>query len=327
MWDREIDIREIGGLRIGHAQDNTAKTGVTARVFPEGAWCGCRISGGGPASRETSLTYSETAENKIHAVVLSGGSAFGLAASQGVMSCLEEHGIGFDTHYAKVPLVCQSCLFDLSYGSSTVRPTPEMGYEACEAAFRGGSVAQGNVGAGTGATVGKLRTMKNAMKSGLGWYAVQIGELRLAAIVAVNALGDIFDPRTGEELAGMRTDDRSGWLSVEECMADLYRAHCSQPADTIPQNTTIGAVITNAAFGKAQMNKIAAMTVDAYARCIRPAATMMDGDTVYAASTGNVSASLDFVGTLSAAVMERAIVNAVKQSQISEEEFLSSIVQ
>lgn len=346
MWDKEINISEIEGLLIGNAQDQNAKTGVTVLVFPEGASVGCKISGGGPASRETGLTYSETADNRIHAIVLSGGSAYGLAASQGVMETLEKHGIGYKTPFATVPLVCQSCIFDLNYGSNMVRPTPEMGAEACENALENTTSEQGCVGVGTGATAGKLRSMKNASKTGLGWYAVRAGELQAAAVVVVNAMGDIYDSETGEKLAGMLTDDRTGWVDAEEYLAgSCGKMHISSTGqngdgwktgsvelrkfrrknDGGLQNTTLGVFVTNAQFHKAQMNKIASMTQNAYARCIRPVGTMKDGDTVYAASMGTVQADLDYVGTLAAKVMERAIRNAVCASTVSEQEFLRNI--
>lgn len=326
MWDKEIDIRDVKGLCIGNVQDTDAMTGVTALVFPEGATVGCKISGGGPASRETGLTYSETAENLVHSIVLSGGSAFGLAASQGVMECLEEHNIGYRTPFALVPLVVSSCLYDLNFGSSTIRPDAEMGREACSAALSKETVMQGNVGAGTGATVGKLRTMKNASKSGLGWYAVQLGDLQCAAIVAVNAMGDVYDGRTGEKLAGMKTDDRTGWIDAEDYLAQLYRDQKAGKGGVV-QNTTIGAVICNIDATKAQMNKIASMAQNAYARCIRPVATMSDGDTIYAAGTGGVKADVNLVGSLCAQVMGRAIRNAITEAAMHENEFLSKISQ
>lgn len=332
MWDKEIDLREIDGLSAGNAQDEEAGTGVTALVFPEGAAVGCKISGGGPASRETGLTYSETAENRIHSIVLSGGSAYGLAASQGVMQCLEEHEIGYETPCALVPLVCQSCIYDLNYGSADIRPDAAMGHAACEQALRRESLEMGSCGAGTGATVGKLKTMRNACKSGMGWFAVQLGELQMAAVVAVNAMGDIYDPETARKIAGMKSDDRESWIDAEEYMAQVYRSaetrqKKAESAEEPPalQNTTIGAVITNAAFHKAQMNKIAAMTLNAYARCIRPVATMSDGDTVYAASTGTVKADINLTGSLAAQVMQRAILRAVKNARITDEEFFARI--
>ncbi len=303
---REIDITEIQGLRIGNAQDEEAKTGVTVLLFDKGARVGADISGGGPASRETPLTSPVTADNPVNAVVLSGGSAFGLAAGDGVMRYLEEHGIGYDTGYAKVPLVCQSCIYDLGCGRADIRPDAEMGYAACVDAERN-RPAQGSVGGGTGAAVGKLCGMERSTKSGIGIHAVSLGKLQMAAVVVVNALGDIYDPDSGEKIAGLRSADGQGF---SDTCRELYRL--SQRTDLFGGNTTIGAVVTNGNFSKAEMNKIASMTRNAYARCIRPVGTMADGDTIYAASLGGAEADLNVAGTLAAEVMAQAIQKAVR---------------
>lgn len=305
---REIAITDMPEVSIGNAQSDEAKTGVTVLLFDKkGAVVGVDISGGGPASRETPLTSPVTADNPINAIVLSGGSAYGLAAADGVMRCLEDHGIGFETGYAKVPLVCQSCIYDLGYGSATVRPDSAMGYAACEKALAGGNPSCGSVGAGTGATVGKICGMERAMKSGLGMYAVELGELRMAAVVVVNALGDIFDPSTGKKIAGLLTADGT---SFGDSCEELWKM--GRRENLFTGNTTIGAVFTNGKFNKAQMNKIASMTRNAYARCINPVGTMADGDSIYAASAGDVEADLNVAGTLAAYVMERAIVAAIR---------------
>lgn len=305
---REIAITDMPEVSIGNVQSDEAKTGVTVLLFDKkGAVVGVDISGGGPASRETPLTSPVTADNPINAIVLSGGSAYGLAAADGVMRCLEDHGIGFETGYAKVPLVCQSCIYDLGYGSATVRPDSAMGYAACEMALAGGNPSCGSVGAGTGATVGKICGMDRAMKSGLGMYAVELGELRMAAVVAVNALGDIFDPSTGKKIAGLLTADGT---SFGDSCEELWKM--GRRENLFTGNTTIGAVFTNGKFNKAQMNKIASMTRNAYARCINPIGTMADGDSIYAASAGDVEADLNVAGTLAAYVMERAIVAAIR---------------
>lgn len=305
---REIAITDMPEVSIGNVQSDEAKTGVTVLLFDKkGAVVGVDISGGGPASRETPLTSPVTADNPINAIVLSGGSAYGLAAADGVMRCLEDHGIGFETGYAKVPLVCQSCIYDLGYGSATVRPDSAMGYAACEMALAGGNPSCGSVGAGTGATVGKICGMERAMKSGLGMYAVELGELRMAAVVAVNALGDIFDPSTGKKIAGLLTADGT---SFGDSCEELWKM--GRRENLFTGNTTIGAVFTNGKFNKAQMNKIASMTRNAYARCINPVGTMADGDSIYAASAGDVEADLNVAGTLAAYVMERAIVAAIR---------------
>ena len=305
---REIAITDMPEVSIGNVQSDEAKTGVTVLLFDKkGAVVGVDISGGGPASRETPLTSPVTADNPINAIVLSGGSAYGLAAADGVMRCLEDHGIGFETGYARFPLVCQSCIYDLGYGSATVRPDSAMGYAACEKALAGGNPSCGSVGAGTGATVGKICGMERAMKSGLGMYAVELGELRMAAVVAVNALGDIFDPSTGKKIAGLLTADGT---SFGDSCEELWKM--GRRENLFTGNTTIGAVFTNGKFNKAQMNKIASMTRNAYARCINPVGTMADGDSIYAASAGDVEADLNVAGTLAAYVMERAIVAAIR---------------
>lgn len=302
---REISITEIKGVRVGNAQDREAMTGVTVILFDQGAKVGVDISGGGPASRETPLALPLTADNPVNAIVLSGGSAFGLAASDGVMRYLEEREIGYETGFAKVPLVCQSCIYDLGIGRADVRPDGDMGYQACVDAERN-VPAQGSVGGGTGATVGKLYGMARSTKSGLGIYGVSVGKLQMAAVVVVNAVGDIVDPKTGKTVAGLRSEDGKGF--ADSCR-ELYRL--SQRTDLYNSNTTIGAVITNGAFSKAEMNKIASMARSAYSRCIYPVGTMADGDTIYAASTGEVEADLNMAGTLAAQVMAGAILNAV----------------
>ena len=315
---KEISIKEIEGVSIGHAQDENAKTGVSVIYFKNGAQAGCDISGGGPASRETPLTDPMTADNPLNAVVLSGGSAFGLAASDGVMKYLEEQGIGYNTGYALVPLVCQSCIFDLGYGKSNIRPDAALGYEACKNAFECCDDSIGNVGAGTGASVGKLMGMKQAQKAGLGIHAIQVGELQIAAVVVVNAFGDIFNPETGQKIAGLMDSTRSTFLDLEQ----MFLHFMSAPKDLFNSNTTIGCVITNAKFDKAKLNKIAAMTRNAYARCINPVGTMADGDSIYACSMGDVVSDVNLVGTLSAKVMQKAILKAVESAKIPDEEYL-----
>ena len=315
---KEISIKEMKGLSIGHAQIEKAKTGVTVIYFPDGATVGCDISGGGPASRETTLTSPLTADNPVNAVVLSGGSAYGLAASDGVMRRLEEEGIGYDTGYALVPLVCQSCIFDLNYGSARRRPDADTGYAACDIALEECDDRMGSVGAGTGASVGKLLGMKQAQKSGIGMHAIKVGELEIAAIVVVNAFGDIF--KDGQKIAGLLDHNRKEFLDSSAVMMDIF----SKPRDMFTGNTTIGCIVTNAKFRKSEMNKIASMTRNAYARCIDPVGTMADGDTIYACSTGDVISDINLVGTLSTNVMERAIAKAVESSRIDDEEFLAN---
>ena len=308
---KEISLNEFDKVWFGNAQDDVAKTGVTVTIFPKGARCGVDISGGGPASRETPVINPTTAPTPVNAIVLSGGSAYGLAASDGVMNWLEEHGIGYETGAALVPIVVQSCIYDLAYGSATIRPNAAMGRSACEAAYRQEKFLSGSVGAGTGATVGKLGGMNRAMKSGLGVYAVEVGNLKLAAIVVVNALGDIYDERTGKKIAGLLAEDGKKFA---DSRAELYRL--TTQTDLFNRtNTTIGMIITNGNFDKTQLTKIASMTQNAYARSIKPVGTLADGDTIYAASVGEVSADLNMVGTLAAEVMSEAIRRAVDNKQ------------
>lgn len=317
---KEISIKEIDGVSIGNSQNDEAKTGVSVIYFKNGAQAGCDISGGGPASRETPLTSSMTADNPLNAVVLSGGSAFGLAASDGVMRCLEEHGIGYETGFAKVPLVCQSCIYDLAYGRADIRPDSAMGYEACMKALEECDDSMGNIGAGTGATVGKVLGLKQATKAGLGIHAIQVGELKIAAIVAVNAFGDIFDSSNAQKIAGLMDPERKVFWDLEETFVKMV----TTPQNLFKTNTTIGCVVCNAKFDKAKLNKIASMTRNAYARCINPVGTMADGDSIYACSVGDVVSDVNVVGSLAAKVMEKAIKKAVESAKIDDEEYLKN---
>lgn len=303
---KEIAITEIENIYIGNAQDEEGATGCTVILCEKGAPAGVDVRGGGPASRETRLLDPVAAADKIHAVLLSGGSAFGLDAAGGVMEYLEERDIGVDTGVAKVPLVCTSCLFDLQLIDKKARPDKAMGYKACTRTYR-----DGNYGAGTGATVGKLKGTEYMMKSGIGSYALQIGDFKVGAIVAVNALGDIFDYKTGKQLAGLLNQKKDGLLSTEE---EMYK-QCTEIRDLFTGNTTIGAVITNGAFQKTQMNKIAAMAQNGFARAIRPIHTQADGDTIYALSVGDVPADINAAGTLAAQVTAEAVKKAVLSAQ------------
>ena len=309
---KEIPITALPGLRIGNAQNYEAMTGVTVLLFDQGAKVGVDISGGGPASRETPLASPLTADNPINAIVLSGGSAYGLAASDGVMRYLEEHGIGYETGFAKVPLVLQSCIYDLGIGRADIRPDAAMGYAACVDAENNHPIS-GIIGGGCGASVGKICGRENATKTGLGIYAVSAGDLMVAAVVVLNALGDIYDPSTGMQIAGPRKPDEIGFYDSRE---EFYKL--IQQTDLFTGkggNTTISAIITNGRFSKAELNKLASMTRCAYARCVNPVGTMADGDSIYAASIGNVPADLNMTGTLAAEVMAEAIQIAVKAAR------------
>lgn len=309
--EREISIREIKGLCIGQMEDADAGTGCTVLVCERGMAAGLDIRGGGPASRDTHLLDPLTAAQSIHAVVLGGGSAFGLGAADGVMAYLEKRDIGFDVGVTKVPLVAQSDIFDLTVGDKSVRPDRAMGYAAAKNAMEAPNYRDGNYGAGCGATVGKLAGMETCMKSGIGSYAIQLGLLQIGAVVVVNALGDVYDWKTGRKVAGLLTPDKKGFRDSVALMQESIAVHENRFAE----NTTIGAVVTNAAFTKPQLCKIAGMAHNGYARSIRPVHTSADGDSIYALSVGDVSADMDLVGTLAAEVMSEAILRAVTSAE------------
>ena len=309
-------ITDVPGIRVGHWTNLEAATGCTVILCTDGAVGGVDVRGGAPGTRETDLLDPVNVVEKVHAILLGGGSAFGLAAADGVMRWLEEHGIGFDVGVARVPIVPAAILFDLGFGSAKVRPDAASGYAACAAASDG-PVAQGNVGAGTGATCGKMLGPLQAMKSGLGSASRQIeGGAIVAAVVAVNAAGDVYDPRTGRIVAGARTPGGKGFFNESprggpqppavRCLEPLPGA--SLLAGT---NTTIAVVATNAALSKSGATKVAQMAHDGLARAIRPAHTMFDGDTVFALSTGSVQADLSRIGAVAADVLADAVLAAV----------------
>lgn len=308
---QEIPITDFENLKIGQAENAQAGTGCTVLLLgKEGAAVGLDVRGGGPASRESELLKPMAAANVVHAILLSGGSAFGLDAAGGVMRYLEERNIGFDVGVTKVPLVCQSCLFDLTVADCSVRPDATMAYEACRNA-ENGNYRDGNFGAGTGATVGKMLGMDHCMKSGIGSYAVQVGPLKVGAVVAVNALGDVYDWKTGQKAAGLLADDRKTFLDGEDAL--LRKVEVVE--NKFVGNTTLGVVVTNARFDKARLCKIAGMAQDGYARAIRPVHTTADGDSIYVVSLGDVAADQDVVGALGARVMAEAILRAVRAAQ------------
>ena len=304
----EIGMMEVGGFRVGHAQNWEAATGCTVLLFDRMSPAGLDVRGGGPASRESQILSPVAQADSINAILLSGGSAFGLDAAGGVQRYLEERGIGFDVGVTKVPLVCQSCLFDLGVGRADVRPDADMAYQACVNAS-GEPPAQGNVGAGTGCSVGKYRGMARAMKSGLGTYAVQAGPLKVGALAAVNALGDIYDG--AEMIAGLRSADGT---ALSNTLEELFR-DTAAAGNLFTGNTTLGIVVTNAGLNKTQLTKVAGMTHNGYARAIRPVHTNADGDSIYAVSTGDQAGDVNVVGALAAWAMERAIVRAVRTAR------------
>ncbi len=309
--EHESGISNIGNLFIGQTENAAAGTGVTVLISRKGMAAGLAIRGGGPASRETALLDPLASADKIHAVVLGGGSAFGLGAANGVMDYLEEHDIGFDVGVTKVPLVVQSDIFDLTVGDAKIRPDRDMGYRAAKAAMESQNYRDGNYGAGCGATVGKLGGMDTCMKSGIGSYGIALGELKIGAVVVVNALGDIYDWKTGRKLAGLLTADKQGFRDSTALMKESIAVHENRFAE----NTTIGAVITNAAFSKSRLCKVAQMAHNGFARAIRPVHTSADGDSIYALSVGEVSADPDLVGTLAAEVVSEAIIRAVTSAE------------
>ncbi len=311
---KEISINDLEDFRIGQTENKEAGTGCTVILSEQGMAAGVDIRGGGPASRECELLRPFSTTDVIHALVLGGGSAFGLDAAGGVLQYLEERKIGFDMGITHVPLVCQSDIFDLTVADPMVRPDKAMGYQACVHS-ESRNYKDGNYGAGCGATVGKWLGMDYCMKTGIGSAAISLdtreGELKLGAVVAVNAIGDIYDPETGKIIAGLLTEDGKSFRNTEQMMyesAEIKDNH-------IVGNTTIGAILTNAAFDKIKLSKIASMAHNGYARCIRPVHTSLDGDSIYALSSGSVKADIDMVGTLAARVMSMAIVKAVKSAE------------
>lgn len=311
-------ITDVTGLEVGHAQDQSALTGCTVLLCAKGAVAGVDVRGSAPGTRETDLLQPFNLVQKVHAILLAGGSAFGLDAATGVMHYLEEKRIGFNTGIAKVPIVPAAILFDLGLGRADVRPDAAMGYRACQAASSS-APAEGNVGAGTGASVGKLFGMALAMKSGLGSASLDLGRgIVVGALAAVNAFGDVVDPATGKILAGLRSG-RVGPLRVggRQEFADttrMLRTFAGRSALGIAAraNTVIGVVATNAALTKSEATKVAQMAQDGLARAVRPAHTMLDGDTVFALSTGRKKADVTTLGVFAAEALTQAILRAVQ---------------
>lgn len=317
---KEIKITDIRGVRVGHAQDADGGTGCTAILCEKGATASVDVRGGGPASRETELLRPEKMVQQIHCVMLSGGSAYGLAAGDGAMQYLEEKGAGFDVGVGVVPIVCGASCFDLVVGDPACRPDKTMGYAACAAATDT-QVVMGGVGAGTGATVGKFLGPDYMMKSGLGIYGLQIGEAQCAALVVVNALGDVLDYDSGRPLAGMLAEDKRHLGSTVEAMYGEIGKDRSVYHDEVPQegqpvrNTTLGCIVTNAKLDKAQCSKLAQIAHNGYARTISPVHTSADGDTIFVLATGETEVAPDCLGALATEVMGRAINRAVTEAE------------
>jgi L-aminopeptidase/D-esterase-like protein len=319
MSDKYQDsIVAVRGIEVGHAQNDAALTGCTVILCRKGAVAGVDVRGSAPGTRETDLLDPINLVQKVHAIVLAGGSAFGLDAAGGVMRYLEEHRIGFNTGVAKVPIVPAAILYDLNLGDKNVRPDAEMGYQACLDASTN-RVIEGNVGAGSGASVGKLFGAALAMKSGVGSASLDIGNgIVVGATAAVNAWGDVIED--GKIIAGLRSG-RLGPLRVGggEYFADTLKMMRTLAGRSVMRlatkaNTVIGVVATNAALTKVEAAKVAQMAHDGLARVIRPAHTMLDGDTIFALSTGNKKSDVTTIGSFAAEVMARAILRAVKMS-------------
>ncbi len=305
-------LTSIPGFRVGHAQDLEALTGCTVVLCPPNTVGGLDQRGGAPGTRETDLLRPMHLVNTVNAILLTGGSAFGLDAAAGVMRYCEENKMGFNAGLATVPIVPAAVLFDLGIGNPKVRPDAEMGYQACQNAS-GGIIGQGNLGAGTGATVGKILSPKMATKSGIGTACIDLGGGgKVAALVAVNAFGDVIDPDSGEIIAGVR--GIKGYADTLKIMKTFVGKKVMSFAAG-PENTVIGVVATNAKFNKEQITRVAQMAHNGLARSIRPAFTMLDGDTVFALSAGDKEIDQNIVGAYAALAYQEAIINAVRNAE------------
>ncbi|MGH7492284.1 MAG: P1 family peptidase [bacterium] len=301
-------ICDVPGIRVGHMQNDVARTGCTVILPERPAVAGVDVRGSAPGTREVELLYPVRMVTAIHGLLLSGGSSFGLDAAGGVQKYLEERGLGFEIGLVKVPLVPAAVIFDLLVGDHLVRPDAEMGYQACLSATST-EARQGLVGAGCGATVGKIRGMSFCMPGGVGTASWRKDELAFGALAVVNALGDVVDPATGEILAGARGEG-GAWLNTTEALKRNPGAALASWG-----NTTLAVVATNAAFNKEGITKIAQMAQDGLAQALRPAHTLYDGDLVFALSVGKEKAEVVAAGAIAAELVARAIVNAVKASK------------
>ncbi|HYL99226.1 MAG TPA: P1 family peptidase [Blastocatellia bacterium] len=307
-------LTSVSGIRVGHAQDTSAKTGVTVVLCGnEGAVAAVDVRGAAPGTRETDLLDPSNLVERVHAVVLTGGSVFGLDAACGVVRYLEENGIGFDTGIARVPIVPAAVIYDMGVGDPRVRPNAEMGYAACQQSSSG-PVATGLVGAGTGATVGKILGHGFSSPGGVGTASQKIrGGATVGVLVVVNAFGDIVDPGTGEIVSGAKLPDGTGWVDTN---TEISRSEAPDlPSSSRLQNTTLAVVATDAALTPGQARRVAMMAHDGLARAIRPVHTMFDGDTVFALSTGAVVADVTVIGSVAADLLVRAIVGVGRAQQ------------
>ena len=297
-------LTDVEGIKVGHSQSIEGGTGVSVIVAPKGNTASVDVRGGGPGTRETDLLNPLNMVSEVNAIVLSGGSSYGLEASVGVVEGLEEDGLGFVVPDGIVPIVPQAILYDLGYKSYKIRPDKRMGKKAYENA-KINDRSQGIVGAGTGATVGKAMGNEFSMKSGLGQASIKVGNLFVSAIVAVNALGDIYDDEKNIQIAGIRKNNK--FIPTIDVLGQMQ-------ANIKSLNTTIGLVASNARLNKSELKKVASMAHNGYARAIRPVHTMMDGDTIFSLATNKVKSDVNIVGSLSAKVMARAIANAIYAS-------------
>jgi len=302
-------VTDVSGLKVGHYTDKEAATGCTVILCEQGAVAGVDVSGSSPGTRETDLLRPGNSVDMVQAIVLSGGSAFGLDAATGVMRYLEERGFGYETSAGKVPIVPAAIIFDLNIGDSRIRPGANEGYQACLAAADS-EVAEGCVGAGTGATVGKSLGVEKAVKSGLGTTSQRIvGDIVVAALMVVNAVGDVIEPGTGKILAGPRKSEEGGFLSTSQLWKGEFKEAIS------PFNTVIGVVATDAKLSKVEATKLAHMAQVGIARTIDPCHTMYDGDALFALSSGNKEADFNILGATAAEVVGEAIVRAIRKAE------------
>ena len=305
-------ITRVAGIEVGHFTDTRRPTGCTVVMAREGAVAGVDVRGAAPGTRETDLLHPSNLVDKVHAIMLAGGSAWGLEAATGAVRWLEERGVGLDVAVGRLPIVPAAVLFDLLVGDMRIRPDAAAGYAACAAASRA-DPAEGNVGAGAGAVVGKVFGIQHAMKGGVGTASITVDGVTVGALIACNALGDVIDPDTGHVMAGARTDDGQGMRDTRRA---LLRGQPPQPL-LAGTNTTIGVVATDAILTKAQAHRLAISAHDGLARSINPVHTMSDGDTLFSLGTGRAGKSLGMMvlATMAAEATARATVRAVQAAR------------
>jgi len=302
-------IKDVSGIQVGHAQNWEAGTGCTVIIIEKGAVAGVDVRGGAPGTRETDLLDPVNLVQKIHAIYLAGGSAFGLDGAAGVMRFLEEKAIGFETGVVKIPIVPGAVIFDLSVGDPSIRPDREMGYQACLDS-KDQTVREGCIGAGTGATVGKYYGISRCMKGGLGTASIQIGDLVVGALAVVNAFGDIVDPETGNILAGTLNTEKNLFADTNQ----LIMNRVSMESAPFIQNTTLGVIATNADLSKADAKRLSMSAHDGFTRCVSPSHTIYDGDVIFSLATGDVKADLNQLNILSVHVISLAVQRAILKS-------------